>query len=77
MTTVRYQVSSDYKNQIFLHNRDKKIYLDPRHLTSEDIVFISHAHVDHLVSKSSLKRLNLEKKIMCSEETIEMAKFST
>ena len=72
---MSYRISSDSKNQIFLQSRDKKIYLDPRHMSSEDIIFISHAHSDHLVSKSSLKRLNLGKKIMCSRETIEIAKI--
>ncbi|WP_172602357.1 exonuclease [Candidatus Nitrosocosmicus franklandus] len=52
---------------------ETKIYLDPRNLSSENFVFISHAHSDHLVSKSSLKKLNLKKKIMCSQETIAIA----
>ena len=73
MGNVSYQVSSDSKNQIFLTAKDKRIYLDPRYLSSENLIFISHAHSDHLVSKNSLKKLNLKKKIMCSQETIAIA----
>lgn len=73
MGDVSYQVSADSRNQIFLTAKDRRIYLDPRYLSSENLVFISHAHSDHLVSKNSLKKLNLNKKIMCSQETIAMA----
>ena len=72
---VSYRVSSDSKNQIFLHDKNTRIYLDPRQLSSENLVFISHAHTDHLVSKTSLKKFNFEKKILCSQETIAIAKI--
>ena len=72
---MSYQVSSDSKNQIFLSDKDTRIYLDPRQLSSENLVFISHAHTDHLVSKSLLKKFSFEKKILCSQETIAIAKI--
>lgn len=71
---MSYHVSSDSKNQIYLTDNEKRIYLDPRQLSSENLVFISHAHTDHLVSKTTLKKFNLEKKILCSPETIAIAK---
>lgn len=72
---MHYQVSLDTRNQIFIKGNQSKIYLDPKILDPNSIAFVSHAHSDHLISKSSLKKTNLEKRIICSPETNEIAKI--
>lgn len=72
---MRYQVSLDSRNQIFIRGNQSKIYLDPKNLDSNSIAFVSHAHSDHLISKSSLKKTTIEKRIICSPETNEIAKI--
>ena len=42
------------KNGILCAVRDKHVYLDPKNRDVKRINFISHAHIDHLVSKNSL-----------------------
>jgi putative mRNA 3-end processing factor len=70
---VLYQITSDAKHQIILTSREKKIYLDPRQILDENYVFISHAHIDHLLNKTAIKKFNLRNKIMCSPETAAIA----
>jgi len=72
---LRYEVSLDSRNQIFIRGNQFKIYLDPKNLDSNSIAFVSHAHSDHLVSKSSLKKTSSERRIICSLETNEIAKI--
>ena len=68
-----YQITSDAKHQILLTSKEKKIYLDPRQILAENYVFISHAHIDHMLNKTAIKRYNLKNKIMCSPETVAIA----
>lgn len=72
---MQYQVALDTKNQIFIKLNDKKIYLDPRYLDTDSFTFVSHAHSDHLISKSSLRSFHRDKKILSSPETIAIAKL--
>ncbi|MDR4491118.1 MBL fold metallo-hydrolase RNA specificity domain-containing protein [Candidatus Nitrosocosmicus agrestis] len=71
---MRYQVSLDSRNQIFIKASQIKVLLDPKYLDSKSIAFVSHAHSDHLISKSSLKKLTIENRVICSAETNEIAK---
>ncbi len=68
-----YQITSDAKHQIILTSKEKKIYLDPRQILDENYVFISHAHIDHMLNKTAIKKFNLRNKIMCSPETVAIA----
>ena len=68
-----YQITSDAKHQIILTSREKKIYLDPRQILDENYVFISHAHIDHMLNKTAIKKYNLKNKIICSPETVAIA----
>ena len=68
-----YQITSDAKHQIILTNREKKIYLDPRQILDGNYVFISHAHIDHMLNKTAIKKYNLKNKIICSPETVAIA----
>jgi len=70
---VPYQITSDAKHQIILISREKKIYLDPRQILAENYVFISHAHIDHMLNKTATKKYNLRNKIICSPETLAIA----
>ena len=70
---MQYQITSDTKHQIVLKNKEKKIYLDPRQILDENYVFISHAHIDHMLNKSVIKKYNLRNKIICSPETFAIA----
>lgn len=70
---MNYQVTSDYNNEILLINDNIKIYLDPKHINQENFVFISHAHMDHLLNKRNLKKFDLKNKIISSIETLALA----
>lgn len=68
-----YQITSDAKHQIILTSSKRKIYLDPRQILDENYIFISHAHIDHMLNKTAIKKYNLRNKIMCSPETVAIA----
>ncbi len=68
-----FKVSLDSNNEILLKNERVKIYLDPSKITNEDLVFISHAHTDHLLNKKHIKKYNLKNKIISSPETTAFA----
>jgi len=70
---VQYQITSDTKHQIILTSNKKKIYLDPRQILDENYVFISHAHIDHMLNKTAIKKYNLRNRIICSPETVAIA----
>jgi putative mRNA 3-end processing factor len=70
---VQYQITSDSKHQIILTSRERKIYLDPRQILDENYIFISHAHIDHMLNKTAIKKYDLRNKIMCSPETVAIA----
>ena len=70
---MQYQITSDTKHQIILQSREKKIYLDPRQILDENYVFISHAHIDHMLNKTAIKKYNLSNRIICSPETVAIA----
>ena len=70
---MKYRVISNYNNEIVLDNNSIKIYLDPKQITEENLVFISHAHTDHLLNKRNLKKYDLKKKIISSIETSAIA----
>ena len=70
---MQYQITSDTKHQIILTSREKKIYLDPRQILDENYVFISHAHIDHMINKTAIKKYNLRNRIICSPETVAIA----
>ena len=70
---MQYQITSDTKHQIILTSNKKKIYLDPRQILDENYVFISHAHIDHMLNKTAIKKYNLRNRIICSPETVAIA----
>jgi putative mRNA 3-end processing factor len=70
---VLYQITSDVKHQIILTSKEKEIYLDPTQILAENYVFISHAHIDHMLNKTAIRKFNLRNKIMCSPETVAIA----
>ncbi|MGD1834993.1 MAG: MBL fold metallo-hydrolase RNA specificity domain-containing protein [Nitrososphaeraceae archaeon] len=57
---------------LFLENKSTKIHLDPTRLSKEiDLVFISHAHSDHVYKKSKNLKTNI--KTLLSYETKQIA----
>ncbi len=70
---IEYKVILDKNNEILLKNNKTKIYLDPIHIVDEDYIFISHAHTDHILNKTHLKKFNLKNKIISSNETAVIA----
>jgi putative mRNA 3-end processing factor len=70
---VEYEVISNKNNEILLKSDKVKIYLDPSHIIDEELIFISHAHTDHLLNKKQLKKFNLKNKIISSPETSAIA----
>lgn len=66
---MNYHVTYDINKEILIKNDTIRIYLDPKKIIFEDFVFISHAHIDHLLNKLNLKRFNLKNKIISSLET--------
>ena len=56
---------------IFLNLDNKKILLDPNRLVESDLVFVSHAHTDHLY-RNSRKKINVM--TLASKETVLIAK---
>lgn len=72
---MHFRVFLDDSSQIYIQRNQVRVYLDPKNLDSEGVAFISHAHSDHLISKSCLKRSKLSNRIICSNETNEIAKI--
>lgn len=54
-------------NGIVVKHKDKRIALDPNRSTDADVVFVSHAHMDHLHTS------NGDEKILASIETVRIA----
>jgi putative mRNA 3-end processing factor len=70
---VDYKINLDLNDEISIKYNKMNIYLDPSHIENECLVFISHAHVDHLLNKKHLKKFELKKKIISSVETFTFA----
>ena len=68
-----FKVILDCNNEILIKNEKFKIYLDPSKITNEEFIFISHAHTDHLLNKTHLRKYKLENKIISSAETTAFA----
>ncbi|MDQ4073166.1 MAG: exonuclease [Thermoproteota archaeon] len=68
-----YKVLVNHNNEILISNNKKKIYLDPKNVQDESLIFISHAHTDHLLNKKNLKKFNLKNRIISSTETSTIA----
>jgi putative mRNA 3-end processing factor len=54
---------------ILINSSGKKISLDPRKATHCDMIFVSHAHTDHLYKKCGGKNDSLKSKTLASRET--------
>ena len=54
---------------ILIDSSGKKISLDPHRESHCDMIFVSHAHTDHLYKKCSIKNNSLKSKTLASRET--------
>jgi putative mRNA 3-end processing factor len=54
---------------ILIDSSGKKISLDPHRETHSDMIFVSHAHTDHLYKKCGGKNNTLKSKTLASRET--------